>query len=309
MKQRKAPRPCKAGPAACWSTGGFKSVFPVLSDACKKYQLELKYVFESEDEVISLPPDRDAFYDSLKERHHITLAKELLNAQFKYVDLSSPCHPMTIDQVHPDSLFFDQFKKKGGLENYKALYYISPKDMKKIKQDHHYYRQMERRFIRLDTLKKFFGKHITLKTSIPDSQRIQLPIAPGMLFIICTVEFLEEMGIREIELSWHAPEEQDGRAVMEIPLKDSERFKQGIPTGGGGKGIELFRKLLSCRSESLLTIAHEKQREEIIYNWPPQPLADGNRGHSPIYPAIIKWEICEIEGKIKLWWYSHKKAA
>ena len=36
----------------------------------------LKYVFESEDEVISLPPDRDAFYDSLKDQYLDELQKK-----------------------------------------------------------------------------------------------------------------------------------------------------------------------------------------------------------------------------------------
>jgi putative CRISPR-associated protein (TIGR02619 family) len=75
------------------STGGFKSVFPVISDAGKIYQLNLKYVFESSNEVISLPPDRDKFYESLKELHHITLAKELIKARFDYTEFSSNCHP------------------------------------------------------------------------------------------------------------------------------------------------------------------------------------------------------------------------
>jgi len=289
------------------STGGFKSVLPILSDAGKKFQLELKYVFEHEDEIIGLPPNRDKFYENLKEPHYVTLAKELIKARFTNFDFSSGCHPTGFQQVPPDSLYLDEFKKKGGRESYKALYYIAPSDIEKIKADNFDHKQMDRRFIRVNTMKKIFEEKIKLSTKLEADERVQLPMAPGMLFIICLVEFCEEMRIEEIELYWQANDERQGSVVMEMGLKDSVRFKHGIFTSSGGKGIELFRKLLACRSETVLNNANEKQREEILFHWPPQPLPEGTEGHSTIYPRIIDWEITKSSGKLKLWWHSNKK--
>jgi hypothetical protein len=81
-----------------------------------------------------------------------------------------------------------------------------------------------------------------------------------MLFIICVVEFCEEMGIDKIELTATEPGGQRTRIIMKIPLKDPLRFKYGTMTGGG-KGLELFRDLLACKSETLLNQASKEQRE------------------------------------------------
>jgi putative CRISPR-associated protein (TIGR02619 family) len=290
------------------STGGFKSVIPFLSDAGKQLGLELKYVFETENELIGLPPDRHEFYDSLKEPYHVLLARELLKARFTHFEVSAGCHPAGEDQIPADTMLREEFKKRGGRESYKALYYVSQADMERIRQGDFYGSRMERRWIRLDTVKALLGREMTVQAALKDDTRAQLPLAPGMLFILCLVEFCAEMRIDGIDLSWRAGEEQRGELVVEMTLKEPGRFRHAAATGGG-KGIALFRKLLCCRSDTLLAQANEAERKEIVYRWPPQPLANGSEGHSAIYPRIIHWEVGRADGRLRLWWDSGKKVS
>ena len=82
-----------------------------------------------------------------------------------------------------------------------------------------------------------------------DLEQFQLPIRMGMLFIICLVDFLNDVNERKLILSQDASKKQ---AILRIQMskdvgKSVRIFQAAFNTGIGGESVKKFRNLLACR--------------------------------------------------------------
>ncbi|MCU0289374.1 MAG: hypothetical protein MUF15_23630 [Acidobacteria bacterium] len=186
-------------------------------------------------------------------------------------------HPNSLEEIPKDMVCYeDLMKTESPEENFKALFYW--KDSRKIEPD--------------------------LFSSILKNERIQnnwknkptdgffLPSKPGMIFLICLVDFFKEMHKFEIVLNTLIKE--NGKPIIEISfeLKDPDRFREGIFTGGG-TAIEKYRNLLGCKKDIILENFMSKDDKEAIQTdkWYPAPMKSGKCGNSEIYKRLLNGRI------------------
>ena len=229
------------------------------------------------------------------------LVKELVRAQFAG-ELPDPGHPHTPEQIPEDILLSSDLRSH--LSSYSALYYIA-----EAERNAGYKPGYERRPIKtaifcrlLDRAKiKVTSEKVT--SELGDETQFQLPIPPGMLFIICLINFLEKMKISEVTLKQR--NEGDLSFVgLQMSLDAPFRFYSGMMTGGS-TGVKAFQSLLACRASGIFdgfTEDVSKDQLEIIKRtWPPQSLSGGT---TPIYAPILKWEVVQSDKTLDIWWSS-----
>lgn len=242
------------------------------------------------------------------------LASELMRAQFgkrddtgrRRLEMPEVAHPLNPADVPNDILLSSQFK--ADLESYKALYYLATNDLADevnrkggIQQA---YDDFDRRLISVSLFAELLRRfNIHLSADLDDDAKIQFPIAPGALFVICLVDFLNNASIKEVCLSHNT---WQGRAGVELRMEiaDTVRFESAVMTGSGGSSIAAFRRLLACKKDrfkELIAIETSEAEKNQIEAWLPQSLPLGE-GHSPVWWAILKWRV--ESATLIVWWPS-----
>lgn len=250
-----------------------------------------------------------------------TLASETLRAQFgkrdetgrRQLEMPEIGHPLRPSHV-PDKILLSE-QLKADLESYKTLYYIAGSDLaveiNKKGGIHQAYNDFDRRLMSVPLFAELLRRfNISLSHDLGDDAKIQLPIAPGALFVICLVDFLENAKINEVFLSSGVWQGRDG-VELRIQLNNPIRFESAIMTGHdssnigeGGTSVAAFRRLLACKKDrfkELIAGEASEAEKNRIGDWPPQPLPMGE-GNSQVYWAILKWR---VEGStLIIWWPS-----
>lgn len=223
------------------------------------------------------------------------LVRDLLQARFES-SMTDPCHPCFLEEIPDNTLFPKELQNTNIsdseiLECYKALYQIEPGILNGA-----IWRQQRTRYIRLDILKEICRhSQIVLKIEPSPNSRIQLPIQPGMLFIICLIAFLRSMNINEVVLKY-----EDGEAIIVMQLEDARKFDSAVKTGGGSS-TKLFQNLLACKKDIILEHASDKtQRREIEDRWPPQPFPEAGAKCLKIFCPKLNWDVNIDENKLML---------
>ena len=133
---------------------------------------------------------------------------------------------------------------------------------------------------------------------------VRLPIQPGILFLICFVEFIYSLNIKSItQISIQAGLD---KCVIEIPLNKDKAlvFKEAISTGGG-QLTECFRSLIACKKDVLQKYLNYDSIIEISSKWTyPKLLSEVG---SKIYKQLIEFKF-DLERNILIlsWKYQDK---
>jgi hypothetical protein len=235
------------------------------------------------------------------ERKKFSLAFDLLDANFTYM-----IHPQNVphiseySQISKDLYCYSIFKKDDPLsiQSYEALFLASDRhngSWRRIKIES---------FVELLKL-----ANITIETPLKDSEAIEIPMQPGMLFIVNLIDFLNSMKIEKINLEYQAEKQE---VDLSFEVREIERFSSAILTGGGRNSSCKFRYLMGCRKDIICDMGEklqygmknvfadwadkkqlqEQEKEiikETILTWNPR-LLDGKQEESLIYPAFLRWD-------------------
>lgn len=198
-------------------------------------------------------------------------------------------HPNRIDQIPNDMVCYEKLVSIGNdVENFKALYY--QEDSRKIDANS------------FCCILKYAGIQINWKNK--PSKKFFLPTRPGMIFLICLVDFLQHMNKSEIVLDTLQKEKGEPEIIISLELNDPERFKHAIFTGGGDC-IKIYRNLLGCKKNIIVESMSQEERHTINTDkWYPAPMENGKCGNSDIYKCLLNGR---VEGnRLIISWISEK---
>jgi hypothetical protein len=226
------------------------------------------------------------------------LAFDLLDANFTLLisPHNSP-HPRQYHEIPRDLYCYSIFTKDDlSVKSYAALFLAN---------------DYNRRHIKIESFTNLLNlAGINTKVHLQDIETIQVPIQPGMLFIINLIDFLISMEINEINLAY----QKDNQEVdLSFEVREIERFSSAILTGFGRNSSWKFRYLMGCRKDIIydtreklkygtkiiftswankreLTEQVKRSNEEVISNWNPRLLDSREQGKSSIYPALLRWD-------------------
>lgn len=180
-----------------------------------------------------------AFIKNFKRRVEKDPLREFSNALLRAQSFPHPA-PDIAAKVPPDFLLRAAFMVDGGqeeeCESFKALYMLDQKSGGKSGRD---------------LLTRVFTRHLEyagVEVDVSGAETFRLPVEPGMLFILCLIDFHKELNLDapiQLELSNRGA---TGSAMMTIPLNDHEEFRSTFLTREAEHGaVSALRRLLGCK--------------------------------------------------------------
>jgi hypothetical protein len=226
------------------------------------------------------------------------LIVERLAFDFLHILSEGMTHPDNYEDINSNLFCYSLFENDNrSVEAYKSLFVLG------------FSNNETRRYMTVKVFTEVLRlSSIMVETKMHDLDQIQVPIQPGIFFIINLIIFLHSMNINQVHLSHNI---EAGEIDLKFEVRDIERFSSALLTGNGRCSIYKFHALMACSKDIVYTYGAPNQYKtfNVFSDWSyrnqipnvdevrnmvqhciPIPLAADNLSDCEIYPSFLRWE-------------------